>query len=86
MVYPFMTLNDGTVIVHSEMQSDGCVKVSIETPDEKLCFKHAVCRLPQQERTDIYGYSDSELTYLKELIESKTPMILESSQPVIYNL
>ncbi len=86
MVYPFMTLNDGTVIVHSEMQFDGRVKVSIETPDEKLCFKHAVCWLPQQEWTDIYGYSDSELTYLKELIESKTHMILESSQPVIYNL
>ena len=33
MVYPFMTLNDETEIVHSEMQEDGRVKVTIETPD-----------------------------------------------------
>ena len=36
MIYPFMTLNDNTEIVHSEMNSEGKVKVMIETPDEKL--------------------------------------------------
>ena len=35
MMYPFMTLNDETEIVHSDMQSDGRVKVYIERPDEK---------------------------------------------------
>ena len=34
MMYPFMTLNDETEITHSEMKSDGKVKVHIETPDE----------------------------------------------------
>lgn len=43
MMYPFMTLNDNTEIVHSEMKSDGTVKVYIETPDEKVCFRHASC-------------------------------------------
>ena len=38
MVYPFMTLDDNTEIVHSEMNSDGKVKVYIEQPDEQLCF------------------------------------------------
>ena len=47
MMYPFMTLNDETEIVHSEM-IDGIVKVYIETPDEKLCFKHATCYLPEK--------------------------------------
>ena len=28
MMYPFMTLNDNTEIVHSEMKADGKVKVS----------------------------------------------------------
>ena len=42
MMYPFMTLNDETEIVHSEM-TDGIVKEYIETPEEKLCFKHATC-------------------------------------------
>ena len=32
MLYPFMTLNDNTEIVHSEMKPDGRVKVYIETP------------------------------------------------------
>ena len=43
MLYPFMTLNDDTEIVHSEMKPDGKVKVYIETPDEKCCFKHVHC-------------------------------------------
>ena len=30
MMYPFMTLDDGTEIVHSEMREDGTVKVYIE--------------------------------------------------------
>lgn len=41
MMYPFMTLNDNTEIVHSEMKPDERVKVYIETPDEKVCFRHA---------------------------------------------
>ena len=36
MMYPFMTLNDETEIVHSDMQNDGRVKVYIERPDENM--------------------------------------------------
>lgn len=36
MIYPFMTLEDDTEIVHSEMKDNGEVKVYIETPDEKV--------------------------------------------------
>ena len=46
MMYPFMTLDDNTEIVHSEMKEDGRVKVYLERPDEKDCFHHAVCWLP----------------------------------------
>lgn len=46
MMYPFITLNDNTEIVHSEMKPDGKVKVYIETPDEQYCFRHATCWLP----------------------------------------
>ena len=38
MMYPFMTLEDNTEIVHSEMKENGEVKVYIETPDEKDGF------------------------------------------------
>ena len=79
MMYPFMTLNDETEIVHSEMK-DGIVKVYIETPDEKFCFKHATCYLPEKKWEDIYGYTDDELEYLKDVVYSESHLILESSQ------
>lgn len=43
MMYPFMTLEDGTEIVHSEMKDNGEVKVYIETPDEEDGFYHMTC-------------------------------------------
>ena len=46
MMYPFLTLDDKTEIVHSEMKPDGSVKVYLERPDEKDCFHHAACYLP----------------------------------------
>ncbi len=36
MMYPYMTLNDNTEIVHSKMSEDGQVKVYIEKPDKKM--------------------------------------------------
>lgn len=79
MMYPFMTLNDETEIVHSEMK-DGIVKVYIETPDEKFCFKHATCYLPEKKWEDIYGYTDDELEYLKDVVYSESHLIIESSK------
>ncbi len=35
MMYPFMTLNDKTEIVHSGKQENGSVRGRIEKPDEK---------------------------------------------------
>ena len=46
MMYPFLTLDDGTDIVHSEMLSDGRIKVYMERPDETQGFIHATCFLP----------------------------------------
>lgn len=80
MIYPFMTLNDETEIVHSEMNSEGKVKVYMETPDEKLCFKHATCWLPQNEWEDVYGYTENELEYLKSLVTSEAHLIIEFAQ------
>lgn len=79
MMYPFMTLNDDTEIVHSEMR-DGHVKVYIETPDEKVGFKHATCYLPEYRWEDIYEYSDEDLAYFDDIIKSTAHLILEFSQ------
>lgn len=80
MMYPFMTLNDETEIVHSEMKPDGRVKVYIEKPDEKICFRHATCWLPQYTWEEIYGFSKEEIQKYQEIIESMAHLIMEFSQ------
>ena len=57
MMYPFMTLEDNTEIVHSEMQEDGTVKVYIEKPDVEDSFHHAICWLPEYKWEDIFGFT-----------------------------
>ena len=77
MMYPFMTLNDDTEIVHSQMNEDGTVKVYIEKPDEKDCFHHATCYLPEYRWEDIYGFTDEDIARFKEIIESSANLIIE---------
>lgn len=45
-MYPFMTLEDDTEIVHSEMLENGEVKIYTETPDERDGFHHMTVYLP----------------------------------------
>ena len=80
MMYPFLTLNDDTEITHSEMKSDGSVKVYIETPDLKDGFHNATCWLPEYKWEDINGYSDAEMEYFKQLIRNNAHLIIEFSQ------
>lgn len=80
MMYPFLTLNDDTEITHSEMKPDGRVKVYIETPDLKDGFHNATCYLPDYTWENIYGYSDIEMAYFKQLIHNNAHLILEFSQ------
>ena len=80
MMYPFLQLPDGTEIVHSEMKEDGRVKVYVEKPDEKDGFHNAVCWLPDYQWEDIYGFSEAEMDYYKEYVESIAHIIMELSQ------
>lgn len=80
MMYPFMTLDDNTEIVHSEMKKDGRVKVYLERPDEKDCFHHATCWLPGYVWEDIFGFSDTDMARFQEVIRSTAHLILQFSQ------
>ncbi len=80
MMYPFMTLDDHTEIVHSEMKADGSVKVYMERPDEKLCFCHASCYLPSYQWEDVAGFTSEEIAHFQEVIESTAHLILQFSQ------
>lgn len=79
MMYPFLTLNDETEIVHSETLSDGRVKVYMERPDEKDCFHHATCYLPGYQWEDICGFSDDEITGFQNILKSMEQLILRSA-------
>ena len=79
-MYPFMTLDDGTEIVHSEMHPDGRVKVYLEKPDTKDCFRHASCYLPDYTWEDILGFTQADLDRYLEVIQSTAHLILQFSQ------
>ena len=75
-MYPFLTLDDDTEIVHSEMYPDGQVKVYIEKPDPKDCFHHAICWLPGYVWEDVYGFSQADIDRYSEVVQSTAHLIL----------
>ena len=79
MMYPFITLDDGAEIVHSEMQ-DGRVKVYVEKADEKDCFHHMTCYLPSYEITETIGFSEAEKERYMDVIRSAANLIIEFSK------
>ena len=77
MMYPFMSLNDGTEIVHSDMDAAGRVSVYIEKPDAVDCFHHVTCVFPDYDWRDVFGFSEEELARYDEIISSTANLILE---------
>lgn len=80
MMYKFLTLDDNSEIVHSDMHADGSVKVYIEKPDPDLCFKHATCYLPSYEWEDVSGFTESDIEKYQDIISSTAHLILEFSR------
>lgn len=76
VIYPLMTLDDHTEIVHSEMLPEQRVKVYIEKPDEKDCFHHATCFIPGYQWEDVYGFDEKDIQRYQEIIESMVHLIL----------
>ena len=76
MMYPFLTLDDETEIVHSEVLPDGEVQVYIEKPDEKDGFHNASCYLPGYRWENVSGFSEGELSRYQNIIESIAHLIL----------
>ena len=75
MMYPFMTLDDQTEIVHSEKLKDGTVKVYVEKPDADDCFHHMTCYLPGYRLEDVYGFTEEEVRKYMEVIRSAAHLI-----------
>ena len=79
MMYGYMTLEDNTEIVHSEMKPDGTVKVYIEKPVYGG-FHHAICWLPVYKWENIEGFSDEDMICLNRIVENNAHLIMEFSQ------
>lgn len=80
MMYPFMTLDDETEIVHSEAKTDGSVEVYIEKPDEKEGFHHMKIFLPKGDVEDVFGFSASDIERYQDIVKSTAHLILEFSR------
>ncbi len=79
MSYPFLTLDDNTEITHSEMLSDGSVKVTVERPVYRD-FHSATCMLPSYEWRDVRGFTDEELEGFRRMIASSAHLIMRYAQ------
>ncbi|MCI5844549.1 MAG: hypothetical protein MRZ94_02080 [Oscillospiraceae bacterium] len=80
MMYPFLTLDDETEITHSDFLPSGRVKIYVEKPDEKDCFHHMICYLPDYTIGEVYGFREDEIEKYMKIIRSTAHLILEFSK------
>ena len=77
MMYPFMTLEDKTEIVHSDiLEKNDVVKVYIERPIVGG-FQSAECYLPAYEWKNVNGFSKKDLNLFQKLLESTAHVIIQ---------
>ena len=79
MMYPFMTLDDGTEVVHSDVYIENDiekVKVYFEKPIEGD-FESAYCYLPEYKWGKITGFTESDISRFREYLGSVAHIIIE---------
>ena len=77
VMYPFLTLDDGNEIVHSQILKQGKVKVYVEKADAKDGFHHATCFLPEYRWEDIFGFTQEDIARYQRIIENSANLIIE---------
>ena len=78
MMYPFMVLDDGTEVVHSEAYTEGgveTVKVYFEKPVYGG-FESAECFLPEYKWSNIHGFEKDQIQKLQEFLESVAHIVI----------
>jgi len=75
MMYPFMQLEEGIEIVHSELLEDERVKIYIEKPIFGG-FYSATCYLPSYEWSEVIGFSKEDIEIFQDIIESTSHLII----------
>lgn len=77
MMYPYLTLEDETEIVHSQIINDNGiekVEVHFERPTENG-FDSARCVLPEYKWLFNEGYSKEEIKFFEELLMNNAHLI-----------
>ncbi len=77
MMYPYMTLGDGTEIVHSQILEEENLKkviVHFERPTNDG-FDSARCELPEYHWLYKKGYSDEEISFFEQLLHSNAHLL-----------
>jgi hypothetical protein len=78
-MYPFMTLNDNTEIVHSEVfDANGEEQVKVYIEKQTDCgFASAYCYLPEYKWEKIDGFTESEINKFQDFIASVAHVIFD---------
>ena len=79
MLYPFLTLDDNTQIVHSELLPDGQVRVCVEQPVLRG-FNSATCMLPSYSWSDIEGFTAADIKRLQQIIADGAHLIFRYAE------
>ena len=79
MMYGYMTLSDGTGVAHSDMKSDGSVKVYFERPVDGG-FLDATCYLPAYRWENNHGFTETDIDQFSRFLENNAHLILAFSQ------
>lgn len=74
MMYPYITLSDGTEIIHSHILDENKIIVNFERPTE-TGFDDARCELPSYKWLQVDGYSKQEIDFFEELLEHNVHLI-----------
>ena len=84
MLFPFMTMDDGTEIVYSEIiHINGRDNVRVEFErwnDDRDAFDSMECLLPNGEMSKVIGFTQEEANYYQEKMIALQEMIFECSK------
>lgn len=76
MIYPLLSLYDGTEFTYTDLQENGNIIVYVETPDAIDGFHSLECVLPDYEVRNVQGYSQSKQDKILEIIKNNVDKIV----------
>ena len=77
MIYPLLSLYDGTEITFTDLQNDGNIIVYVETPNAIDGFHSLECVLPNFEIKNVQGYSALKQNKILEIIKDNVDRIMD---------